>query len=400
MRIVYLTDSYSEGMGYLQNCLPKTLAARGHEVHIISSEFQIYANGGEYAEVYEPYLGPAEQPLGSFSIDGYTLHRLRHKAFPGFTGLQGLAKLLGELKPEIVEVSSPGTGIAFQAAALAGRMNYKLFTTCHSTLYLVLPWLPKWRLRQWRRLGFYFSRKFVARLAHTRVEKCFAATTDCGVVAHRVYGVPESKILVFPLGSETDTFHPVRDHGDHDARSKLRTKHGFTDRDIVCLYTGRFTDQKKPALLAKAIEILRSRGEPYVALFIGNGKHGEEIRRSEGCSVLFFMKHVALADYYRAADIAVWPSHDSMSMLDAAACGIPVVASDKLAAVERYQGNGLAYREPDVDSLVETLLKLRQEAARRALGDCGAQKMRAQFSWIANAEARLVHYREACKSIR
>jgi glycosyltransferase involved in cell wall biosynthesis len=54
--------------------------------------------------------------------------------------------------------------------------------------------------------------------------------------------------------------------------------------------------------------------------------------------VIPFMKHAEPAGYYRASDIGVWPSHHSMSMLDAAGCGLPVVVSEKLAAVERYGG--------------------------------------------------------------
>jgi glycosyltransferase involved in cell wall biosynthesis len=148
--------------------------------------------------------------------------------------------------------------------------------------------------------------------------------------------------------------------------------------------------------LAKAIDLLRRRGLPYVGLFVGNGPQGEEIAQYPACTVTPFMKHLRLADFYRAADIGVWPAHDSMSMLDAGACGLPIVVSERLAAVERYQGNGLTYREPDAESLASVLASLLQEEVRRELGDCGAQKVRERFSWLANAKARLEYYGEAC----
>ena len=401
MRIVFLSEYYSEGMGYIENCLPKALTALGHEVHVVASEFQVYGMEPQYTDVYEPFLGPAQQPLGSFSVDGYTIHRLRHKSIPGFMGIMGLAKLLANLQPQIVEATGPISGMAFQANAMAYKTGYKLFTRCHTTLYLALPRLPvavlpKWRFRHARRLCYHYGTKFACRLAHRSVEKCFAATEDCAVVAHRFFGVPESKIRVLPLGSDTDVFRPVRDARDLERRLILRRELGCSDGEILCIYTGRFTGQKIPVVLARAIEILRRRGLPYAGLFIGNGPQGEEIRRYPACTVMPFMKHLRLADYYQAADIGVWPAHDSMSMLDAGACGLPIVASEKLAAVERYEGNGLTYREPDPENLACVLANLRQEGVRRSLGDIGAQKVRERFSWLANAQARLEYYREAC----
>ena len=50
-------------------------------------------------------------------------------------------------------------------------------------------------------------------------------------------------------------------------------------------------------------------------------------------------------------------------MLDAAACGLPVVVNDTLRATERINGNGLQYRLNDVDDLVRVLSTLM--AARR-----------------------------------
>jgi len=44
MRIVIVTECYSIGMGHTENSLPKALARLGHEVHLISSNLNIYGN--------------------------------------------------------------------------------------------------------------------------------------------------------------------------------------------------------------------------------------------------------------------------------------------------------------------------------------------------------------------
>jgi hypothetical protein len=51
MKIVFVTAWYSEGMGYLENCLPKAIAKLGHEVHIITSTAQVYYNHEYYAKL-------------------------------------------------------------------------------------------------------------------------------------------------------------------------------------------------------------------------------------------------------------------------------------------------------------------------------------------------------------
>jgi glycosyltransferase involved in cell wall biosynthesis len=82
-------------------------------------------------------------------------------------------------------------------------------------------------------------------------------------------------------------------------------------------------------------------------------------------------------------------------MLDAAACGLPIVVNDTLAAVERIQGNGRTYRINDVPSLVAALKTLESPEERRRLGNNGAAKMSKQFSWTAIARVRLEYYRRA-----
>jgi glycosyltransferase involved in cell wall biosynthesis len=81
-----------------------------------------------------------------------------------------------------------------------------------------------------------------------------------------------------------------------------------------------------------------------------------------------------------------------MSMLDAAACGLPIVVNDTMAATERIDGNGLTYRKDDVEDLVQVLHSLGSSEKRLSLGQRGAEKMQKEFSWEAIARRRLCDY--------
>jgi len=113
--------------------------------------------------------------------------------------------------------------------------------------------------------------------------------------------------------------------------------------------------------------------------------------------IVSFMKHRSLAEHYRAADIAVWPTQESMSMLDAAASGIPIVVSHTVGEKDRVNGNGRMYQENDVASMVDALLSLASREERQGLGAVGRRKMLEGFNWKRYAKLVEADYHEALK---
>lgn len=229
----------------------------------------------------------------------------------------------------------------------------------------------------------------------TVTERCYAATGDCAEVATRFYGMPEGKVVVVPLGVDTENFCPARTPAERENRAQLRHELGFSDADLVCIYTGQFTDAKNPIVLAQAIAQLRAQGMQVRGLFIGNGPQNAAIAESTGCTVLPFMPHRQLPAYYRAAEIGVWPTQESMSMLDAAACALPIIVNDTLLARERIDGNGITYRLNNVADLAQKVRSLSDPERRRQLGSVGARRMVERFSWDSIARQRLADYEAA-----
>ena len=99
------------------------------------------------------------------------------------------------------------------------------------------------------------------------------------------------------------------------------------------------------------------------------------------------MTHSELADLYRAADLAVWPRQESMSMLDAAASALPLIVSDAIGESDRVAGNGATYRENDLESLIASLQQLSAPELQLKFGNAGRQKMIEQFSWAQIAQS-------------
>jgi glycosyltransferase involved in cell wall biosynthesis len=300
--------------------------------------------------------------------------------------IQGLLGKVGELSPDIVHSLEVASLQTFELASKKPFATYKLFTESHQHMSVMRPYMLQASGAWFKRAAYRMTRTLPTFLASLAVEKCYAVTPDCSEVATRFFGVPRSKMKILSLGADTETFHPVESELERLARRDLRAKLGFADGDIVCVYTGRFSRDKNPLVLARAIDALSAVAPQFKGLFIGDGVQRVEIEACKNTTVVPFMTHRRLAEHYRAADIGVWPRQESMSMIDAAASGVPLVVSDKMGEPDRVIGNGRMYVEDDVASLVEVLRSFKSPDQRQALGAVGRQKMLEGFNWTTFAQ--------------
>jgi glycosyltransferase involved in cell wall biosynthesis len=400
LRVVYVTGFYSERMGYSENCLPQAMAALGPEVHVIASDLQVYGNLPSYDGMYAVFLGPSRQPCGQKAMFGHVLHRLPHRLRFGYVDIVGLHSLVRALNPDIVHCFDCFSFSTLRMALLRLTLGYKLFTECHQHLSIVKPYLKDGSAFDFRRLGYHASRTLPGRLVSLATERCFAISPDCAEVARQFYGVEANKIRIVSLGTDTQHFVPLDGCQTMAERASLRENFGIDPGDIVCIYTGRFSPDKNPVLLAEAVSQLVKKGLPYRALFVGDGMQERTLRSYSSSIVVPFVPYRELAGYYRAADIGVWPTQESMSMLDAASCGIPIVASDRIGAPDRVSGNGRLYCEGRAEDLARVLEQLGPAEVRLELGHAARTKMVEKHSWLLTASHHLNEYLHALDRTR
>ena len=395
MKIVVVSGFYSEGMGYAENCLPKAMAELGHEVHVISSTYNVYGTSADYDATYRSFLGPADQGVRRVSVDGYTLHRLSSRTIAGYVWIEGLVAKVRELAPDIVHCTEIASLQSFQLAAARPFLGFRFFTETHQHLSVVKPFLRSSKGFLLEKTAYRLTRTLPTSLASKAVEKCYAIAPDCVQVANTYYGVPLSKLKLQSLGTDTQLFRPATTAEELARRHEMRTQLGYSSSDVVCIYTGRFSADKNPLVLARAIDLLAADGGSFHGLFVGEGAQKDEIGRCRHTKVLPFMKYAELSDFYRMADVAVWPRQESMSMLDAAACGLPLVVSDKIGESARISGNGRFYKENDEHDMARSLSSLASQNERDALGRHGRTKMVTDFSWASIARSIAADYMAA-----
>ncbi|MCZ6872636.1 MAG: glycosyltransferase [bacterium] len=153
------------------------------------------------------------------------------------------------------------------------------------------------------------------------------------------YGVKPERIHVIPGGVDTAIFH-------RQDRQQARLVLGLDAAAPVLLFVGRLQPLKGIDTLLRAAQETRLHHEHLQILVVGGGvddwdeREAQELQRLQALSEqLGLTPHVrfikaqpqqTLAWYYAAADVFVMPSHYEsfgMVVLEAMACGTPVVAS-------------------------------------------------------------------------
>lgn len=397
MKIAIVSEWFSENMGYSENCLPKALASLGHDVHLVTSDLQIYYNSLTYKETYEPFIGPAVVPCGVKKLDGFTLHRLSHARWFEQRWIQGLSKKLAEIRPQILQTLDSSRPETVEASLAKIRLSCKLFLESH--IHASVFFVGQQELRFSARLKQFALKNMFGPLVSSLSEKCYPISIDAAEIAVKHFGIQERKIKVCSLGVDTDLFKPALDSASQKERTKLRQQLGFSSSDVVCIYTGRFSGDKGPLCLAQAIDSLVKNGESFRGLFVGNGTEADvaDIHACSGCVIHPFVPARELPLFYRAADVGVWPRQESTSQLDAVACGLPIILSNRVSVNERVEGNGLIYEEDNALNLARKIKSLAEPSLRASMGQIGIRKIEQRFSWKHIAKERVQDYEASLK---
>lgn len=168
-----------------------------------------------------------------------------------------------------------------------------------------------------------------------------------------IFGLPPHKIAVVPCGVDLETFKPLD-------RLQARARLGFEPARPLVLYVGRFDPVKGVDRLLMAAHQLRKQVDFQLVLVGGGGGGAAEDRKLQSLcrqlalndTVLFAGRkfHHELPAYYSAADVLVLPSHYEtfgLVLLEALACGTPVVAAQVGAVQDMVQNGVNGWMVPD-----------------------------------------------------
>ena len=132
---------------------------------------------------------------------------------------------------------------------------------------------------------------------------------------------------LLPVGVDVDVFRCARD----GERAALRRKHGVSESAFVFLHVGHLSEKRNVRALAKLASLPNAS-----VIVIGSTSTPEDAalrRHLEAAGVRVIREFVPVDEFYRLADVYVFPTFDSegcveipLSVLEALASGLPVIA--------------------------------------------------------------------------
>jgi glycosyltransferase involved in cell wall biosynthesis len=268
----------------------------------------------------------------------------------------------------------------------------KSVVTIHDVIPLVLPWAFPSRHR-------WILARALARIRKQAEMVIVPSTAAAEDVVHYLQ-VERERVRVIPMGCEA-RFQPAEDPGRAAA---LRRRYDLPARYI--LFVGTLEPRKNVNILLQAFaQVGAETPRDDLALVIagGNGWGGEDYLATAKALKLQgrvrftgFVADDDLPDLYRGALLFVYPSlyeGFGLPVLEAMACGTPVITSNRTSLPEVAGGAALLVDPTRPEALVEAMISLMHDGElHRELRAKGLARARA-FTWNAVAEQTVAIYR-------
>lgn len=219
----------------------------------------------------------------------------------------------------------------------------------------------------------------------------------------RLLNLSPDRVITIPHGVDP-LFRPIE---DIDSATRVIAKYQLPDKFI--LYIGLIEPRKNLPVLINAYKKLVDEGTDH-CLVLG-GRYGwmydevlkqiEKLNLTEKVFLPGYFDQEDLPMVYNLSDLFVYPTlyeGFGLPVLEAMACGIPVITTDISSIPEIIGEAGLLVPPDEVETLFRGMKKvlsdedLRLEMARRGTDQA------AKFTWERTAKSTLKVYRQAIRS--
>ena len=353
LRIAMICDpigSNNSGSVFSTLRFGKLLKARGHHVIFIGAKTKENKDEshGHGVKTYR-YRGIPIPKGGGWYL-----------AFPT---VRELKKVFQEEKINVVHILLPMSG-GISALRAAQSLGIKIVAHSHSqpeNLFIDMPKIIQPTLNNlWNRYLAWLYKKaesliYPSEFAHGLLHKLSDKNQPFKVISN---------------GINLEDFRP-KELGDFHERFNISPK------KIKLLFVGRLHPEKSIETLIKAVPHIVKKCPEVQVLIVGGGylrSKLEELSRSLGVEeYVNFLGVVSEEDKihaYNASDVFILPSLaelEGMVVLEAMACGKPIIISDAEMSASKFfvNGNGLLFKTLDHQHLAEQILKLATDADLR-----------------------------------
>ena len=301
---------------------------------------------------------------------------------------------------EIVSLDDPARNRKW-ALRLAGVLRSLEVSVVHNReLFTAHDTVAACRLAGVRRAAFSFHgftdatgppglrARWLWRRALRRYQARWAVSEAARDAITRTLGLRRESFSVLRNGVDCARFHPIGD--DPDRVAAMRRRLGLPVDRVVLLAVGNVTAVKNHQLILEAIRSAGIGSDRYVLAIVGGDRLDGRVRawasvNLSGHDIRLVGPTTAIVDWYHAADAFVLSSRSEgmcNALLEAMACGLPVVATDVPGnrEVVRSDTNGLLAAVDDPAAFGDALSRVVADGKlRRRLGRAGQEHVAAEF---------------------
>ncbi|MEK4866177.1 glycosyltransferase family 4 protein [Bacillus sp. FSL E2-8895] len=288
-----------------------------------------------------------------------------------------LKSIIDQNKYHIIHCHTPMGGvIARLAAQKARRQGTKVVYTAH---------------------GFHFCKgsPYMNWLLYYPIERILASHTDCLItinqedydlaVKHR-FPVKDIK-LVHGVGIDVQRFTPVTEI----EKRELKLQCGYKSQDFLMFYAAEFNKNKNQSFLIRVLAQLKNEMPHAKLLLAGEGPLIEECKKIATQLGVTNMVHFLgyrndIASLLQMCDLAVASSYREglpVNIMEAMACGLPVVATDNRGHRELIinNKNGWIVDRDDIKAMADRIKGISINPKVLAqMGQYGCTRIKNQYS--------------------
>jgi glycosyltransferase involved in cell wall biosynthesis len=217
--------------------------------------------------------------------------------------------------------------------------------------------------------------------------------------AQSLFGVPPERLRIIPHGVEEFFRRPPAPAALQAARDRYRLPARYV------LFVGTLQPRKNLEMALKAVAAARRQANVSLVVAGGRGWRDEAalelirtLKLEDGVRLLGYVPVSDLPALYRQAEVFLFPSRYEgfgLPVLEAMACGAPVIASSETSLPEVAGDAALLVPPSDEAGWVRALEQVLHDPATRARLVTGGAARARQYSWARSAAAHVAVYREA-----
>lgn len=365
MRIVLMCQAYPpmvSGISVAVHHLAEGLVRRGHAVMVLSAS--------DRGEAYRDLRG------------GVELVRLASRPTPARRGQRWswwsrdeIEGYLDEFRPDVLHLHDPVLG-GLVVPSSARERRLPLVVTAHALPWYISAQAPD--LPGLRALVEAAMWAFAADL----ISQCQAIVAPSRFTAAQVDARGGPGAVIISNGVDLERFRP--EPAFPEERQTVIERCGLDPARPVILHVGRVDREKNVDDVVRAAAIAMASTDAQL-LVVGDGnrlKDIQELARELGIArssrfIGFVEPNGDLPGLYRAGSVFVIASElesEGIVVLEAAACGVPIVAVQATSMPELVEESGCGHLVPpgDVHAMADRIVQiLRDPAAQRAFGQAG-----------------------------